>query len=72
MAVPKRMPDNILHALEDIIQLCLEARCEWRDAMDHAEKQMDPIQLMALANLSDVIARIETKARAAFNGHYQQ
>jgi hypothetical protein len=42
----------------------------WRQAHQRAVKGLDPLMLAALATLSDDLAEIESKARAARRGEY--
>lgn len=70
--MPKIMPDNVLNALKDIIDLSRDGRIShWRDAMDYAEKVRDPELLVALGNLLETLSSIEAKARAARQGKYE-
>ncbi len=66
-----RLANKTIWALEDIVKICGQARGEWRDAMDRAERRLDAVMLASLANLSDHLARIETRAREARLGKYE-
>jgi hypothetical protein len=54
----------------DIVAQCGEARDTWQQAMDKAERQMDPVLLLYLARLRDNLAVIEQRAQNALKGEY--
>ena len=66
----KRLANKTIWALEDIVALCREAQRDWEQAIEQAEKKMDPIMLLSLALLRDRIAQIEQIARLARSGQY--
>ncbi len=66
-----RLANKTIWALDDITKICGQARGEWRDAMDRAERRLDAVMLASLANLSDHLAQIETRAREARQGKYE-
>ncbi len=72
MPTKTRLPNKTIWSLEDIIAASIEARRAWRKAMDRAENRMDPVMIAALARLSDALATIESKARAARRGEYHE
>jgi len=65
-----RIANKTIWALEDSIGHCLDARRAWRQAMDRAERQIDPVMVVALARLSDSLWSIETLLRDARDGNY--
>lgn len=68
----KRMPDNVLHNLQDILDETAAASRHWTIAMDRAEKSLDISLINALARLRDNLAIIERKATDAVRVEYRQ
>ena len=72
MVTKTRIANKTIWALEDILAHCQNARRAWQQAMDRAERKMDPVTITALARLRDDLAEIERKARDARQGKYEE
>lgn len=70
MSSKTRLANKTIWALEDIIAAGRRARRALRAANTRATAQMDTVMLVALNQLSDELARIETLARDARRGEY--
>jgi hypothetical protein len=67
-----RIANKTQWALQDITSRCKDARRTWLKAMGLAERNLDPAMMHLLARLRDDIGVIETKAKDALNGEYEQ
>jgi len=67
-----RLKSTTIWALEDIIACARRARRAWRAANTRALHQLDAVSLAALNQLGDELAEIESLARDARQGRYQQ
>lgn len=65
-----RLANKTIWAIEDIVAACRGARRAWRNANERARNQMDTVMLIALNQLGDELAIIETLARDARRGEY--
>jgi len=70
MASKTRLANKTMWALEDIVALVSDGRGAWERAQARARKQMDPALVIALGDISNALARIETLAREARQGQY--
>jgi hypothetical protein len=66
----ERIPNKVQWALRDITDLCDEARPEWYAALGQAERDSNVAQVVYLARVRDILAKIERRASAALNGEY--
>jgi len=72
MSTKTRLANKTIWALEDITALCSRARKNWEKAMTRAENKLDPVIVASLAHLSNDLAQIESIARLARQGDYDQ
>lgn len=72
MASKTRLANKTIWALEEIVALCGSATSSWGQAMERAERQMDPGMMLALARLRDALAETERIARDARSGVYRE
>lgn len=66
------IPYKTRHALEHLVALQRKGRRHWRELLDYAERQHDPLLAMHLAHLRDVLADSERVARNALQGRYEE
>lgn len=69
--MPKKMPDKVVHGLEDILALCQHAKKEWMFAVKRAEVSLDPVAMVSLSRLGNHLTLIERKAFKARQGEYE-
>ena len=73
MATKTRVANKTIWAIEDILAEVLRGRRAWTKALARAEsRSADAVLLLALAELRDVLASVETLARDARQGRYQE
>lgn len=72
MSTPTRLANKTIWALECIIAAACAARLSWRRCQEIAERRMDAVLLANLGRMSDELARIETTAREARAGRYNE
>jgi signal transduction protein with GAF and PtsI domain len=72
MATKTRVANKTLWALEDIVARCQSARAAWRVCHEVAERRMEALLLAKLGTISDDLAVIETTAREARAGRYEE
>lgn len=70
MASKTRVANKTIWAFEDITALVGDARLAWEKAQAKARRQMDPVLVLALADISNALAKIETLAREGRQGKY--
>lgn len=68
----RRLANKTIWALEDIIASCRIARRAIDDAQARVQELMDPLILKHLLTISTNLAEIETKARDARQGKYNE
>jgi|GEM_PF-1660062 len=71
MTSKTRLANKTIWSLEDIIASAAAARRAWRRAHDRAKRQMDPVMLAALGDVSHQLAQIDSLARDARQGTYR-
>jgi len=68
----KRLANNVIHGLEDIVALCKDLWGPLRAAQRRAAKQQDAIMLDHLSGMAEGLAKIERTARLARQGKYEE
>lgn len=72
MATKTRLANKTIWALESIIAAATGARTAWRRCQELAEGRRDPVMLANLGRISDHLASIESVARDARQGKYEE
>lgn len=72
MSSKTRLANKTIWALEDIIAASSAARRDWRQIFERAKRNGDKVLLIHLASLSNELAEIDSLAKDARHGKYQE
>ena len=70
MVANKRLANNVIAGLEDILAACQYINEDVRQCRHRAEALQDVLMLARLGDITERIAAIERRARAARRGEY--
>ena len=72
MSTPTKLANKTIWSLEDALAGCAKMRRSLRRAFDRLEdRNMDPVLILALANLSEDLTDVEKILRDARHGRYE-
>ncbi len=72
MSTPTRLANKTIWSIEDALASCAKMRRSLRTALDRVDNRlMDPILILALAQMSEALNDVERTLRDARQGRYE-